>query len=117
MVLNGINWVHKDKIRSNGFERSQLGTQCKIQVLWSSKDFYWVHNDKLGQIVLKGVSWVHNIKSDHIVLKGINWVHYDKIRLNGVERSQLGTQYKNQDLSYGLERSQLGTICKTNNNT
>ena len=27
MVLKGVNWVHKDKIRSNGLERSQLGTQ------------------------------------------------------------------------------------------
>ena len=27
MVLKGVNWVHSDKIRSNGFERSQLGTQ------------------------------------------------------------------------------------------
>ena len=49
MVLKGVNWVHnaknqviwssKDsivytngKIRSNGLERSQLGTQCKNQV-------------------------------------------------------------------------------------
>ena len=27
MVLKGINWVHNDKIRSNGLERSQLGAQ------------------------------------------------------------------------------------------
>ena len=27
MVLKGMNWVHNDKIGSNGFERSQLGTQ------------------------------------------------------------------------------------------
>ena len=46
-------------------------------------------------------------KSGHMVLKGVNWVHNDKIRSNGLERSQLGTQYKNR--SYGLERSQLGT--------
>ena len=37
MVLKGVNWVHNDKIRSNGLERSQLGTQCK----------------KSGQMVLK----------------------------------------------------------------
>ena len=24
MVLKGINWVHNNKIRSNGLERSQL---------------------------------------------------------------------------------------------
>ena len=27
MVLKGVNWVHNDKIWSNGFERSQLGTK------------------------------------------------------------------------------------------
>ena len=27
MVLKGVNRVHTDKIRSNGLERSQLGTQ------------------------------------------------------------------------------------------
>ena len=29
MVLKGVNWVHNDKISSNGLERSQLDTQCK----------------------------------------------------------------------------------------
>ena len=46
MVLKGVNWVHNDKIRSNGLERSQLGTQYI----------------KSGQMVLKGVNWVHNDK-------------------------------------------------------
>ena len=41
MVLKGVNWVHNDKIRSNGLERSQR-----------------VHNDKIGQMVLKEV---HNV--------------------------------------------------------
>ena len=27
MVLKGVNWVHNAKIKSNGLERSQLGTQ------------------------------------------------------------------------------------------
>ena len=27
MVLKGINWVHNEKIGSNGPERSHLGTQ------------------------------------------------------------------------------------------
>ena len=27
MVLKGVNGVHNDKIRSNGLEMSQLGTQ------------------------------------------------------------------------------------------
>ena len=35
MVLKGVNRVHNDKIRSNGIERSQLGTQCINQVIWS----------------------------------------------------------------------------------
>ena len=26
MVLKGVNWVHNDKIRSNGLERNQMGT-------------------------------------------------------------------------------------------
>ena len=30
-----------------------------------------------------------------MVLKGVNWVHNDKNRSNSLERSQLGTQYKN----------------------
>ena len=43
MVLKGVNWVHNDKIRSNGLERSQL---------------YTMHNEKSGHMVLKGVNWV-----------------------------------------------------------
>ena len=35
MVLKGVIWVHNYKIRSNGLERSQMGTQCKNQVIWS----------------------------------------------------------------------------------
>ena len=46
MVFKGDNWVHNDKIRSNGLERSQLG----------------VHNAKSGHMVLKGINWVHNAK-------------------------------------------------------
>ena len=45
MVLKGVNWLHNDKNRSNGLERSQL-------VL---KGVNWV------QITLENqVSWVHN---------------------------------------------------------
>ena len=51
---------------------------------------------KFSQMVLKGVNWVHNDKFGQMVLKGVNWVHNAKIRSNGLERSQLGTQYKNQ---------------------
>ena len=46
-------------------------------------------------------------KSSHLVLKGVKWVPSDKIGSNGLERSQLGTQCKNQ--VKGLERSQLST--------
>ena len=46
MVLKGVNWAPNAKIRSNGLERSHLGTLIK-----------------LGQIVLKGVNWVHNDKT------------------------------------------------------
>ena len=51
---------------------------------------------KSAQMVLKGVNWVHNYKIGAMVLKGVNWVHNEKIRSYGLERSQLGTQYKNQ---------------------
>ena len=27
MVFKGVNWVHNDKIGSNGLERSQFGTK------------------------------------------------------------------------------------------
>ena len=76
MVLKGVNRVQNDKIGSNGLERSLLGTQCKNQVIWSSKESIGYTMIKLGETVLKGVNWVHNIK----------------IRSNGLERSQLGTQ-------------------------
>ena len=47
-------------------------------------------------MVLKGIDWIHNTKTGHMVLKGVNWVDNDKIRSNGLERNQLGTQHKNQ---------------------
>ena len=46
MVLEGVNWVHNDKIRSNGLERSQFGYRM----------------EQPGQMVLKGINWVHNNK-------------------------------------------------------
>ena len=52
---------------------------------------------KLCHVVLKGVIWGHNPKkTDHRVLKEVNCVHNYKISSNGLKRSQLGTQYKNQ---------------------
>ena len=43
-------------------------------------------------------SWKESIGSSKIklgqrVLKGVNWGHNDKFRSNGLERSQLGTQW------------------------
>ena len=34
-VLKAVNWVQSVKIRSNGLESSQLGTQYKNHVIWS----------------------------------------------------------------------------------
>ena len=36
--------------------------------------------------------WYTMIKLGQMVLKGVNWVHNDKIRSNGLERSELCTQ-------------------------
>ena len=35
IVLNGVNWVQNDKIRSNGLERTDMSPQYKNQVIWS----------------------------------------------------------------------------------
>ena len=35
MILKGVNWIHIDTIKSNGFERNQFGTKCKNWVVWS----------------------------------------------------------------------------------
>ena len=55
-------------------------------------------------MALKGVHWVYmanisdklHVKSGNMVVKGVNWVNNTKIRLYGLERSQLVTQYKNK---------------------
>ena len=36
MVLKGVNWVHNDKIMSNGLERSQLGTLYGLEKISSN---------------------------------------------------------------------------------
>ena len=66
MVLKGVNWLHNDKIRSNGLERVN-----------------WVHNDKIRS---NGVerSELGTIQSGHMVLKGSG----AKTRFNGLERRQ-----------------------------
>ena len=76
MVLKGVNWGLNTKIRSYVFERSQLGTQYKIQAIWSCKESIGYTMIKLGHMDLKGVIWVHNAK----------------IRSHGLEKSQLCTQ-------------------------
>ena len=65
--------------------------KTKNQVIWSWKESIWYTIQKSGHMLFTGVSWVNN----------------DKIRLNGCERSNLGTQWKIR--SYGLERSHLDT--------
>ena len=35
MVLKGANWVHNNKNRPYGLERSQFGRQYKNEVIWS----------------------------------------------------------------------------------
>ena len=46
MVLKGVNWVHIDKIRSNGL--SQLGTQkIRSYGLERRNQVNWVHNNKI----------------------------------------------------------------------
>ena len=35
MILKGVNLVHNVEIRAYGVERSHLGTQSRIQVIWS----------------------------------------------------------------------------------
>ena len=55
------------------------------------KGVIWVHNAKLGHMVLKGVR-NKMIKLGQMVLKGVNWVHNTKILSYGIESSQLGTQ-------------------------
>ena len=53
MVLKGVKCVHNYKIRSNGFERSSVGTQCKKTVHMVLKGVNWVQNDKIRSNVLE----------------------------------------------------------------
>ena len=52
----------------------------------------WVHNDKLGLMVLKESLGNTILKLGDMVLKGVNLVYSDKIGSNGLEMSQFGTQ-------------------------
>ena len=62
MVLEGVNWVHYDKIMSYGLLKESIGYTMIKLVKW-----YW--KESIGYI--------------------------EKIRSNGFEMSQLGTQCKN----------------------
>ena len=53
----------------------------------------WVYPiQKSGTMVLKGVNLVHNDKIRSNGLERSQWVHNDKIRYNCLEMSQLSTQ-------------------------
>ena len=47
MLLKGVNCVYNDKIRSDGPERSQLGSQSKNQVIWSLRESIVLYNGKI----------------------------------------------------------------------
>ena len=79
MVLKQVNLVHNTKIRSNGLERSQLGPQCKKQVISPSKETIGYTMPKSGHMVMKGINYVHNDKFSQMGLKEVSWVHNDKL--------------------------------------
>ena len=72
------------KIRSNGLEMESIGTKesigytmIKIRSNGLEIRVNRVHNDKIGQMVLKGVNRIHNDKIGSMVLKGVNWLHIE----------------------------------------
>ena len=78
MVLKGVNWVHNDKIRANGLERSQLGEKNKNQFIWSWKEvtlegnpyiFYIVYSIDSFKTIWHDVCIVYSIDSfqDHMI--------------------------------------------------
>ena len=60
MFLKGVNWVHQDKIRSNGLERSQLGTQYKENHGLGSKNEVWKNQFifKLKRYTESAKTWI-----------------------------------------------------------
>ena len=70
-------------------------------------------DQKSGHMVLKGVNWDTMIKSGHMVLKGVNWVQYAKQKINfKVSRKGVTWVHNDKIRSYDLERSNLGTQYK-----
>ena len=57
MVLKGVNWVHNDKICSNGLGKESIGYTIQKWVIWSSKEPIGYTMIKLGHMILKGVNW------------------------------------------------------------
>ena len=79
MVLKTVNWVHNV---------IKLVYQMVLTVV------NCVHNDKNEAIWSWNGSIAYTItKLGQMVLKVVNWVHNDKIRSNGIERSQLGSEW------------------------
>ena len=54
-----------------------------FKTIWG-KEEKWSWKESIGYTIQK---------SGQMVLKGFNWVHNNTIRSNGLERSQLGTQW------------------------
>ena len=72
-------------------ERSVLNQMFLLLFSEKHNGFQWK-----AQLVKSTVSEKHSAfqwNLGHMVLKGVNWVHNDKIGSNGLERSQLGTQW------------------------
>ena len=72
MVLKGVNKVHNDKIRWNGPEQSQMGTQYENWVKWSWKESIRYTMIKLGKWSWKGSIVYTMTKLGQMVLKAVN---------------------------------------------
>ena len=60
--LERVNWVHNDKMRSNGLERSQLGTQYKYRgYLLRQVFFHFTEKSMDFNIWCPLESWVANV--------------------------------------------------------
>ena len=77
MVLKGVNLVHIDKIRLNGLERSQLGTQCKNPCHMVLKGVNWVHNDKINSNGLERSQFGTQCKKNQVKLSWKEWIGYN----------------------------------------
>ena len=136
MVLKGVNWVwekqtmvkgklHSDK-RSNGLERSQLGTQWQKSGHMVLKGVNCVHNGKIRSYGLERSqlgtqcknqviwSWKESTRKHYdtmrwMVLKRVNRIHNDKM-VKWSWKESIG--YTMQKSGHVDLKSQLGTQCK-----